>query len=731
MRLHTISYKYIKPAFLTKFRRHVQFDKSATSGKGFRAKISFLPYNREGAFRDAGREMLGTLAFLYGEQHHGWKKQDKKPFLSAASIEISVIEDFFTNFKSLECVYSPPVARLGKPADESRAVAPNRTTTVSQMKGDRPTTASLVKRLARSIIPILGATGILGLNLSQEKPSSNIRGSVSPFEFCFLEHDVTEFVLNGAAFPQSQHPTTSIFATSQSASCLANMLRRRALVFGDGRNDVRIPMDVVASPAEVLSLWAPAQELEVVKYHGDDGTVNQSLKSFDIGGGQIKPCRTGSKASPPMWHWEAYSNCEAPLSKPSTDSQADQDTCVDLSTRIRIGASQNPTTGMGAAGPGSASGTGHGAGFKLVLEPQVAHVRHQMQPPPGRTFSSNAPASLNHDCAYDNEEFDRDRRQRLDLKDVGTAEGFSQYVGTQFTGVWEVVPGRPIKDTLLQKKDRDLLVELDTMCGLFVSMCTKVMVRVRLRDLVTQVGSILDREKFPTIPQKTAEESATEIVSVLQGSDNVLHWLQNACARRDTEQETTLESKMHKFNKLTFAVFQRLKHTGVLANEQFDAAWVSPGEPVRVLRTAPSGWLQVLKPNCDIATFACITSMCLETADRKCGTGRRWEPREGFGNFVLATRVALYEISDSSGSHDLSKRELKVGKSFWVNSKRSTLKATVLSAPRGQNRTVYLEIKDVGLVGKLRKIFPQILIIKEVKEARMEGARKCVISGLD
>jgi hypothetical protein len=85
---------------------------------------------------------------------------------------------------------------------------------------------------------------------------SYARPFTAPMEFSFLDHLVSNFILEGASFGDDQ---SKIFAMPQSLSCLGDMIGSHVLVFGTDTSQVEQPVDVEITAADLIEIWGPAK----------------------------------------------------------------------------------------------------------------------------------------------------------------------------------------------------------------------------------------------------------------------------------------------------------------------------------------------------------------------------------------------------------------------------------------------------------------------------------------
>ena len=180
----------------------------------------------------------------------------------------------------------------------------------------------------------------------------------------------------------------------------------------------------------------------------------------------------------------------------------------------------------------------------------------------------------------------------------------------------ERIPGVTLKQRTLQQADWHLIYFLDQSWGLQVSLCTIVACRVPLRELITDLFPMF----VNPLEQHTWEElvSHQNIIQVFK-QGNIFSWL------------CDLPSPLQVFVlTLVRSILDQLQHTGLDRQRKIlIVAWPQAGDTRRGLRIpckADTHWTQVIADAEDCATFAYVTSRCLETSCVKCrGNLRAWQ----------------------------------------------------------------------------------------------------------
>ncbi|KAK8175731.1 hypothetical protein IWX90DRAFT_412250 [Phyllosticta citrichinensis] len=207
---------------------------------------------------------------------------------------------------------------------------------------------------------------------------------------------------------------------------------------------------------------------------------------------------------------------------------------------------------------------------------------------------------------------------------------------TNFTygQVYRPVPATTIKEAELARI-KPSYPFLESFWGLQVSFCTGVAKRVRMRELIADLLSAYVARAMP-IPW-WFEAEKTDIIEAFRDIDNNIHlkqWLEvNPQDRQDF-----LWSAIR-------GIIDLLKITGIDKDGSLAIAWVLP-DPEREAQCLRIGcghesyWAKVLTDSRYCATFAYLTSNCLETDQIKC-TGPT--PSWPLTTPVLSTAVSLHQ----------------------------------------------------------------------------------------
>jgi len=563
---------------------------------------------------------------------------------------------------------------------------------------------------------------------------SGIRHFIAPIDFSFLEDSVGNFVLEGALPGED----LKIFATSQSLSCLGSMLGSPVLVFSHEPKADDEALDLVTSLAEVLSIWGPGKIVyREVRRRSASYSGQRDIDFLDIGGGIVS--RSDSHW---RWHWEAAGNSKDHGDTPGEGERIE----IDLHTKVRIGTSAAnlstaPPTGpsSGKMAPSAKSHVDVDTTLSQLHNPPTAEL-----PSPGplrsgtvANYVSIGPATLNSACLHAASNADGSRWDDLNnlglLKPIGTFDDYfetiaregglaaGQYVTVDFKNVWEKRRGFSFKDYLLSPdvSFETLNRELNTNCGVFISICPAVMARTRLRDILALVIDATydsDKQVLSVCPSRVVVGS---LANALRGAEPLEQWIQSVSTGPVDEVRKELRDILFKSLKM-------LQHTGVTRARTFEAAWFSKGRPLRALWTTCVGgsWLSMLADSILNASFVVVTDKCWRTPQRLCSTlATKWSLQ----NFVLSTRMCKATANPTFGTHVLDNSDLQVNTRYILDGAMNGLdvKAVkVLDVDDGRHVT-YLEVSRSRLGHQFRK---RIRECPSLRECDTPWAKDCVVS---
>ena len=239
----------------------------------------------------------------------------------------------------------------------------------------------------------------------------------------------------------------------------------------------------------------------------------------------------------------------------------------------------------------------------------------------------------------------------LELKSTQAGLQGGQFVVPQLLWTWERSPGRSVKWNLLYPNlgFDSWIAELDNSWGLLVSLCTGVMKRARLRDLIAFVGPCSFHELIPTLPGFHDRMADDDFVRIFGGTEDLRKWIDGIvieyCEMKigqsteisrerqmlepQTGQKETLAQHraalQEQIHTMIQAVLKNLQYTGVFRKDHLALAWMSPGQSAKQFRMSCQEhvWTRVLTDSSQVATFGCIGPFCFETPECPC-RGTDW-----------------------------------------------------------------------------------------------------------
>lgn len=207
--------------------------------------------------------------------------------------------------------------------------------------------------------------------------------------------------------------------------------------------------------------------------------------------------------------------------------------------------------------------------------------------------------------------------------------------------------GRAVKDAQLGiQEEMHLLQFLECSWGLQVSLCTGVARRVPLRELVADL--------LPVFAKADGREN--ELKKWINDHDALANFV---CARKFREWMCNLRNDAEVayvgLIRYTREVLNVLKSTGVdRRSKSLLVAWPHENDlrrGVRIPCEEQSYWARILADSHQCATYAYITSKCLESNGVSCrGTERKWS---GISS-ILETAVSCYRVRQESAAWGLA-----------------------------------------------------------------------------
>jgi hypothetical protein len=207
---------------------------------------------------------------------------------------------------------------------------------------------------------------------------------------------------------------------------------------------------------------------------------------------------------------------------------------------------------------------------------------------------------------------------KLDEKQLGLQAG--NYVVLQANTTWRKFQGQTLKQFRLQQDDHSLVTFLDSLWGLQVSYCTGIARRVPLHEVVADLLST-----FLSVYIISKEEQ--DIWKELRDDYRIIdtfrtRGIQNCLLK--------LGSRHHEaIIKMIRKILTALEHTGIDQEGKFlTVSWPQEQDIFccfKIPCKSEHAWARVLADSGDCATFAYISSECLETEAIKCtGSAGAW-----------------------------------------------------------------------------------------------------------
>lgn len=239
-----------------------------------------------------------------------------------------------------------------------------------------------------------------------------------------------------------------------------------------------------------------------------------------------------------------------------------------------------------------------------------------------------ATVTINNDCLVDETQLWLNSEGCLE--NLGTFEGYwetaerqagiqsGQYITFAFLQTWAKKKATTLKEFQLSLPDNHLLPFLRSSWGLQVSCCTGIARRVSLCELLADVMPAFVESLFPIPRLWETLKHDHKIIQAFQSCD-----LQRWLGGLDDECQQLVATIIR-------YILSILACTGVdQKGENFKIAWVQKMKPFQCFKLSCQDrnyWTRILADSGDCATFAYITSKCLQTSSLACrGTLARWQ----------------------------------------------------------------------------------------------------------
>lgn len=491
--------------------------------------------------------------------------------------------------------------------------------------------------------------------------------------FTFLDTPISFLRLSGAGL-MFQGRGKMITATLQRLTCLGGMTRNKVMVFAweHQLGSLKDSVDLVTTPRDLVDLWGPSS---FVSPNSNLGNLGEDIHAICIGGGIVHP-QVSTNEQLRQWHWSP-----GPVSKLLQDGDIsdaiDRGPHISMDSQICIGAN----VPLNESCP--------------LTQPEVLkHVQKQFQ-----------------ECFH----LIGTSESRWALETVQAGAQIGQYGVPQFMFGWRKLPGVTIKQKYLSGNNPTLVNDLAQPWGLHVSLCTGVIARVRLQQVLATCINLFMSQRNPIMLEWEVLRDRHEMVEALQNKD-LGEWMGKLPGNYAKIARNIIEE-----------LLTRLLPTGVDAENKLVVSWMHENSTLECLKIPCKGhnlWAQILSDSADLATIACITPSCLESP---CHTNRRcqyliykeatsFQQRKSF-EFLTSVKPFVLNYDDSMGTS----WTLQINKSYWIGRIDSMLLADVSKSPTG---TPILSVRKSTMALSMYK---RLRAKRMLRETNAEGAQHCVI----
>jgi hypothetical protein len=297
---------------------------------------------------------------------------------------------------------------------------------------------------------------------------------------------------------------------------------------------------------------------------------------------------------------------------------------------------------------------------------------------------------------------------------AGTQAG--QYIVPMVSATWkrhsavsDKIHFRP-KDRQLPETFDAYVKLLDRSWGLFVSLCTGMVARVRIRDLISFLyrQGLKDRSSLTQFGLL-----GDDFVAVLEGTTNLNDWVYDTGKSAASDGEEGKKCLREQIQNLILDIIPRLLSTGIDHNRNLNIAWAFnyPTEKM-ILDHNLHNWIPVLADTSEACTIAVVFDCCFQASGCNC-SGESWKPP---ASFKLSTKVAFYTKTDRKMVPQST--ELVLGKSYWINDKKLGLIAEVKEATKG-DRPISLAVRQSVIIS-IRKYLSAYFLIREENDESLK-----------
>ncbi|KAH7310302.1 hypothetical protein BKA65DRAFT_165419 [Rhexocercosporidium sp. MPI-PUGE-AT-0058] len=473
--------------------------------------------------------------------------------------------------------------------------------------------------------------------------SSYLKAHIGPLRPFFVDTPVHTIRLFGSHDFESRGP--HLTASLCKFTCLHNMLQSPVLVFGESgkAGDVLGSYDVLACPEDLVDTWGPGQ---FVTSSIEGEAVMGKLTAIMIGGGVIKPTSSTTERKK-ILHWSNEVD-------PRHDSP------------VRF----TPT--------------------EKIIVSGVVEVNKTCRSKIDERWASFIASLVNLGTTSSYWQFTEFQ--------AGLALVGQQFAGgqLQFNKTWTWHPGNSWKRQFLGLLSEELpFRELDRPWGLQVSACTGVARRVPLRVLLADVMPAFAESL--AMPSKDWVILQSGIIQALQnGTDNLKQWYDQLDDLPNGQELQTLA------RRLIMYILLVLRDTGIDREQKiFRIACPqdhTTGGPITMCLPVPCEranlWAQILTDTEYCATFACMTTLCLESQEHKCQRTTPWH--------CPSLHTAVQQIRSHKEPILVPPKawSLEINTMYWIGSPESGLQAKVVKP--ANSTALRLQISKSRIPQKMR-----------------------------
>ena len=265
-------------------------------------------------------------------------------------------------------------------------------------------------------------------------------------------------------------------------------------------------------------------------------------------------------------------------------------------------------------------------------------------------------------------------------KQIGIQAG--QYAMVQFNATWLKLDGVTLKDRQLSATpDTIHLPFLESLWGLQISFCTGVARRVPVREMLADVMVVYVEQRFPIPPLWNQLLHVHKILDHFRSAD-LGKWLS----------ALPVEAQVLVAQVVRYTL-DALRDTGFdQKREEFVIACTLAQDPFRCFRVHCRDqhlWTRALADSEDCATFAYITSKCLETHDIKCRgiSAAQWHNRAVLLDTAVCRHISNRDTENENSENRCIGWTLDIGTSYWIGKPGTDLAAKVfVSFPEKETR---------------------------------------------